>query len=111
MTRLTLYRIAIKGISQHNIRFIAKLPHANRGATDKKSDFHVLFHPLSMTNFSTKNHDNDSGDSMIAAFLRQTFVFDVEFPEFACGLEEMWVRSAITHVLLLSLYKVPSFMA
>jgi len=51
-------RIAIKGISQHKIPFIAKLPHANRGATDEKRDFRVLFHPLSVTNFSTKNHDN-----------------------------------------------------
>jgi len=57
MTRLTLYRIAIKGISQHNIPFIAKLPHANRGAMDKKGDFRVLFHALSVTNFCTKKHD------------------------------------------------------
>ena len=82
MTRLTLYRIAIKGISQHNIPFIAKLPHANRSATDEKRDFRALFHPSSMTNFSTKNHDNDSGDGRITVFHRQTFVFDVECLEF-----------------------------
>ena len=57
MTRLTLYRIAIKGISQHNIPFIAKLPHANRGATGKKRHFRALFHPLSVTNFCTINID------------------------------------------------------
>ena len=61
MTRLTLNRIAIKGISQHKTPFIAKLPHANRVATDKKGHFRVLFHRSSTTNFSTKNHDNDSG--------------------------------------------------
>ena len=81
MTRLTLNRIAIKGISQHKIPFIAKLPHANRGATDEKPDFRALFHPSSMTNFSTKNHDNDSGNGRIAVFHRQTFVFDVDFLE------------------------------
>jgi len=57
MTRLTLYRIAIKGISQDKTPFIAKLPHANRGAMDKKRDFRVLFHMLPATNFCTKNHD------------------------------------------------------
>jgi len=82
MTRLTLYRIAIKGISQHNIPFIAKLPHANRSATDEKRDFRALFHPSSMTNFSTKNHDNDSGNGRITVFHRQTIVFDVECLEF-----------------------------
>ena len=73
MTRLTLYRIAIKGISQHNIPFIAKLPHANRGATDEKRHFRVLFHPLSVTNFSTKNHDNDSGNGTTTVQLRERF--------------------------------------
>ena len=81
MTRLTLYRIAIKGISQHNIPFSAKLPHVNRGATDEKPDFRALFHPLSMTNFSTKKHDNNSGKGRITVFLRQPFVFDVDFLE------------------------------
>ena len=57
MTRLTLNRIAIKGISQHKTPFIAKLPHANRGATDEKRHFRALFQLLSTTNFSTKNHD------------------------------------------------------
>jgi len=35
-----------------------------------------------MTNFSTKNHDNDSGDGTITVFHRQTFLFDVDFLEF-----------------------------
>jgi len=84
MTRLTLYRITIYPLSQHKIPFIAKLPHANRGATGKKRHFHALFHLPSATNFSTKNHDNDSGDGRITVFRRQTFVFDVEFLE--CGV-------------------------
>ena len=93
MTRLTLYRIAIKGISQHNIPFIAKLPHANRGATDEKRHFRVLFHPLSVTNFSTKNHDNDSGNGTTTVQLRErftqfTFLLRERFTQFVILLRE-----------------------
>jgi len=66
MTRLTLYRIAIKGISQHKTPLIAKLPHANRGATDKKSHFRSLVHQSSVTNFCTKKFDSqEEGSSVI----------------------------------------------
>jgi len=61
MMRLTLNRIAIKGISQHKTPFIAKLPHANLAATDKKRHFRFLFRLKSVTDFLAKNHDSVSG--------------------------------------------------
>ena len=60
MTRLTLNRIAIKGISQHKTPFIAKLPHANLGSSNEKRHFRVLFHQSSVTNFCTKNQDKNT---------------------------------------------------
>jgi len=44
-------------LSQHKIPFIAKLPHANLSATDKKRHFRALFQLHFAINFSTKNHD------------------------------------------------------
>ena len=75
MTRLTLYRIAIKGISQHKTPFIAKLPHANRGAMDKKRDFRVLFRRSSVTNFCTKNHDNANRRTDLTDALTPVYLF------------------------------------
>ena len=58
MTRLTLNRIAIKGISQHKTPFIVKLPHANLEATDAKHDFCALFQLISVIKFCAIKYDN-----------------------------------------------------
>ena len=87
--RYTLYHDVINPLSHRDKGYIAtqytlyrKITPCKSRRDGQKRDFRVLFHVLSVTNFSTKNHDNDSGNGRITVFHRQTIVFDVECLEF-----------------------------